>query len=81
MRTRQHDPQALRGIARDTRHLDPRTAAPFLVCSHRYATAPNVLRTDREFDECRRYARAIRARLDAGGSHYVEDEDGRLWAA
>lgn len=78
MRVPYHNPDALRGIARDTRHLSPYTATLYLIPAWHYATAPNVYRTIDEHDRCQRYARAIRKRLDRIGRHYRELDSGRL---
>lgn len=46
-------------------------------------TAPWVLRTEYEHNRCRRYARAIRSRIERQftyGVSYHENEDGRLIA-
>ena len=63
MPARFHDHNRLRGIARDARALPRQHAIDLLIDAWNYATAPNVLRDDREHERCRRLARAIDGRL------------------
>ena len=68
-------------LARDLRRLRSGTgpyAAEVLVNAYNFATAPHILRTDREEQRVRRYAPAIRKRLARIGALVSENEDGRL---
>jgi len=69
-------PSDLRHIARDARRLPRLHQICFLLGRWNRATAPYVLRTDEEHAACRKYARAIDARLKRlhayEGEHWTE---------